>query len=190
MSRLITRDVLSDFLARVSEKFGGAGIVYLIGESSQVYAAWRDWTAQIDLASEVSDPKAFATALGAAARKMNVAVIDEFPGDLIPLPEGHERRFRTAGKVGDLEIRHFDPYSTAFRFIARGDEPDYHLVLTYLKYEWIDQEEMDRQLDRLLPRFSVETIQQDPAEFRRKYKGLLQMAQSIEPGTVHRHTTS
>jgi hypothetical protein len=34
---------------------------------------------------------------------------------------------------------------------------------------------MNALLVDLLPQFTSETIQQDPAEFRRKYKGLLQM---------------
>lgn len=190
MSKLVTRKVLCRLLRSVAEHYGRAGIVYLVGETSQVFASWRDWTAQVDLASDVSDPSSFAAALEAVSSKMGIVVLDEFPGDLIPLPEGHESRARPAGFFGDLKIRHFDPYSTAFRFIARGDEPDYHLVLAYLKHRWIDRDEMDRHLARLIPRFSVETIQQDPAEFRRKYKGLLQMAQAIEPGTVHRHTQS
>lgn len=190
MGKLVTRELLCNFLAGVADSFGRAGIVYLIGETSQVYASWRRWTAQVDLASEVSDPQSFRASLEAVARQLHISVMDEFPGDLIPLPDGHERRARHAGTFGDLKIRHFDPYSTAFRFIARGDEPDYHLVLTYLKHRWIDRDEMDRHLASLLPRFTLETIQQDPAEFRRKYKGLLQMAQAIQPGTVHRHTAS
>ena len=40
-----------------------------------------------------------------------------------------------------LALYHFDPYSVAFRFIARGDEPDYHLVLTYLQHGWMPVEE-------------------------------------------------
>jgi hypothetical protein len=126
----------------------------------------------------------------AAARSMDVEVLDEYPGDLIPLPEGYEHRSRPVATIGRLEVRHFDPYSAAFRFLARGDEPDYHLVLAYLKHGWIEMDEMNLLLAQLLPHFSMDTIQQDPAEFRRKYKGLLQMAESIEPGTVHRHTVS
>jgi hypothetical protein len=34
---------------------------------------------------------------------------------------------------------------------------------------------MDRLLEDVLPRFTRETIAQDPAEFRRKYRGLCQM---------------
>jgi hypothetical protein len=64
--------------------------------------------------------------------------------------------------------------------------PDYHLVLTFLDHGWLTLEEMESRLTALLPRFSMQTIQQDPAEFRRKYKGLLQMARAVRPGAIHR----
>jgi len=188
MSRLVTHAVLHEFLQRTADTFDGDGTIYLVGETSQVYESWRGWTSQIDVSAEIPDRAAFNSACRATANSMGVLVLDEFPGDLIPLPDGYDLRSRPAGRCGGLVVRHFDPYSTAFRYIARGDEPDYHLVLTYLKHKWIEIDEMNQLLDRLLPRFSVTTIQQDPAEFRRKYKGLLQMAQSVEPGTVHRHT--
>ena len=187
MSRLVTRPVLRDFLHRLAPHAQAEIAVYLIGESSQVFESWRSWTAQIELAAPGAPPS-FTAAMAGTAAEMNVRLINEFPGDLIPLPDGHEQRSRPALTVGCLAIRHFDPYATAFRFIARGDEPDYHLVLAYVRHGWIDLDEMNERLEALLPRFSMETIQQDPAEFRRKYKGMMQMARSIEPGTVHRHT--
>jgi len=58
----------------------------------------------------------------------------------------------------------------------------------YLQQNWITEEEMDALLAELLPKFSMETIQQDPAEFRRKYKGLKQMWRALRPGMVHRPT--
>jgi len=123
------------------------------------------------------------------AEELGVSAIEERPGDVIPLPEGYEGRARSAAAgaaPNHLALYHFDPYSVAFRFIARGDEPDYHLVLTYLEHGWITVEEMKERLSALLPRFTVETIQQDPAEFRRKYKGLLQMWEAVRPRTTHR----
>ena len=72
--------------------------------------------------------------------------------------------------------------------MARGDEPDYHLVLTYLEHGWMTVEEMQERLSALLPRLTAETIQQDPAELRRKYKGLLQMWEAVRPRTTHRST--
>ncbi|NIR51017.1 hypothetical protein GWO43_20615, partial [candidate division KSB1 bacterium] len=118
--------------------------------------------------------------------QIGLAVEEEFPGDLIPLPNGYQSRARNIDnsrlKLRHLHLFHFDPYSVAFRYIARGDEPDYHVALYYLRNGWIEIEEMERLLAELLPRFSMETIQQDPAEFRRKYKGLLQMWKSVQPG--------
>lgn len=188
MSGLVTRSVLLEYLRRLARSYADAGTVYLIGETSQVYESCRSWTARIELTSSASDPDRFEAARTEATAEMDVQVIDEFPGDLVPLPDGYQERSRPAAFFGALEVRHFDAYAAAFRFMARGDEPDYHLVLTYVKQGWIDLDEMDERLQTLLPRFSMETIQQDPAEFRRKYKGLRQMARSIGPGTIHRHT--
>ncbi len=125
-------------------------------------------------------------------QEASIEVRDESPADLIPLPEGYEARARPIGATGDelapkhLSLHHFDPYSVAFRFLARGDEPDYHLVLTLLEHGWVTEEEMSSKLRALLPRFTAEAIQQDPAEFRRKYEGLLQMRRAVPPRTTHR----
>ena len=78
-----------------------------------------------------------------------------------------------------LSVLHFDSYNTAFRLIARGDEPDYFVVIAFLERGWIELEEMDRKLADLLPQFTAETIQQDPAEYRRKNKGLRQLWKSV-----------
>jgi hypothetical protein len=58
----------------------------------------------------------------------------------------------------------------------------------YLEKDWITFDEMDERLAALLPRFTAETIQQDPAEFKRKYKSLLQMYRAVKPRTTHRPT--
>jgi hypothetical protein len=78
-------------------------------------------------------------------------------------------------------VWHFDPYSVAFRLISRGNEEDYRTVLRYLEHDWITEEEIDALLADLLPRFTTQTIEQDPAEFRRKYKGLRQMWRATRP---------
>ena len=111
---------------------------------------------------------------------MTIHVLEESPVDVIPLPVGYEQRARPielpeVNGEGCFSLLHFDPYSVAFRFLARGDEQDYRTVLSYLEHGWVTVEEMDAKLGDLLPKFTSETIQQDPAEFRRKYKGLLQM---------------
>ena len=192
---LVTRFVLQDFLAAAAHSYaasapeqGLAGRLLLLGETSQVLEGWRSWTDAVRLYADVTYRPEWDAAAARTAAQFGVAIEQEFPGDLIPLPAGAEQRHRPVRDLPNsgLSLWHFDPYSVAFRHVARGDEPDYHIVLAYMKYGWIEREEMDERLTALLPEFSMETIAQDPAEFRRKYKGLLQMGERLEPGTVHR----
>ncbi len=192
---LVTRFVLQDFLAAAAHNYvasapeqGRVGRLLLLGETSQVLEGWRSWTDAVRLYADVAYRPEWDAAAARAAAQFGVAIEQEFPGDLIPLPAGAEQRHRLVRDLPDsgLSLWHFDPYSVAFRHVARGDEPDYHIVLAYIKYGWIEKEEMDERLTALLPEFSMKTIAQDPAEFRRKYKGLLQMGERLEPGTVHR----
>ena len=192
---LVTRFVLQDFLAAAAHSYaasapeqGRTGRLLLLGETSQVLEGWRSWTDAVRLYADVAYRPEWDAAAARTAAQFGVAIEQEFPGDLLPLPAGAEQRHRLVRDLPDsgLSLWHFDPYSVAFRHVARGDEPDYHIVLAYMKYGWIEREEMDERLTALLPDFSMETIAQDPAEFRRKYKGLLQMGDRLEPGTVHR----
>ena len=192
---LVTRFVLQDFLAAAAHSYaasapeqGRTGRLLLLGETSQVLEGWRSWTDAVRLYADVAYRPEWDAAAARTAAQFGVAIEQEFPGDLIPLPAGAEQRHRPVRDLPDsgLSLWHFDPYSVVFRHVARGDEPDYHIVLAYMKYGWIEREEMDERLTALLPEFSMETIAQDPAEFRRKYKGLLQMGERLEPGTVHR----
>lgn len=186
----VTRPVLLDFLARLDAAFARPGRLFFIGETTHLFEGWRAWTEQVECCAEVApdDRAAFDQALREVAAALGIAVLNESPGDLIPLPDGFDDRHRPlhGSPARHLRLFHFDPYSVAFRFIARGDEPDYHLVLAYLDHGWLTRDEMDARLAALLPRFTMDTIQQDPAEFRRKYKGLLQMWRAVRPGTTHR----
>lgn len=191
MQSLLARATITKFIHWLDAAFGRPGRLYLIGETTQVVEGWQRWTKEIEFTAEVpaKDRVDFDTAVDHVQRSLGVKVWEESPGDVIPLPKGYEDRARPVDGVrtGHLQVFHFDPCSVAFRFIARGSEPDYHLVLGYLDHDWITLEEMDARLADLLPRFTSETIQQDPAEFRRKYKGLLQMARALRPGSTHRH---
>lgn len=189
--------MILEFLTHSDGAFASPGRLYLIGETTQVWEGWRQWTEQIEFTADIAaqDRPAFDEAVRSFRSRLGIEIFEEFPGDLIPLPDGYENRARPPGKIEsdelalkNLRVFHFDPYSVAFRFIARGDEPDYHIVLYFLEHGWITIAEMDALLTGLLPRFSLRTIQQDPAEFRRKYKGLLQMWQALKPGMVHRPT--
>ncbi|RMI19683.1 MAG: hypothetical protein D6681_02770 [Calditrichaeota bacterium] len=186
----ISRSYLIDFLRQLAAEFPHAGRIYLLGEASLLWEGWRQRIELLEFCAEVEDAhrSALKKAVSQVAGDIGIAVLEEFPGDVIPLPEGYAERHRRVGRLVDLvaesspnpegkslELWHFDPYSVAFRFIARGDETDYHLVIEYLRRGWITVETMNTCLEQVLPRFSYQTIHQDPMEFRRKYKGLLQM---------------
>ncbi len=192
MTSFVTQTALTAFLRRLDAAFARPGRLLLVGETTLVCQGWRPWTETLEYAAEVApeDRAAFDRAVAEVAGDLGLALWQESPADVIPLPDGYENRHRpVAGEVTRrLRLYHFDPYSVAFRFIARGDEPDYHLVLTLLDHGWLTVEELEASLATLLPRFSMDTIAQDPAEFKRKYKGLLQMWRAVRPGTIHRPT--
>ncbi len=193
---IVSRDQVFVVLREIDRRSGGDGCLYLIGETSHAAEGWRDWTTQIEFFADVpaKDRPLMVRAVEEVSRDVGAEIIEEFPGDLIPLPDGYAERARDLSDTSRLaglrcSVRHFDPYSVVYRFVARGDEPDYHIALMYLDRGWITFEELDERLDLLLPRFSLQTIAQDPAEFRRKYRGLRQMwRKSLRPGEIHRAT--
>jgi hypothetical protein len=177
---MLTKLAIHEFMAAVEDRLGSPARLYLVGESSLVVEGWREWTDQVVYTAVGADLAQLTQTLEGVAAQQGIRLVCESPADVIPLPHGHERRARgwqIGGRTSParLELFHFDPYSTAIRLIARGDEPDYMVVLAFLRLGWIQLSELDRLLAELLPKFSAETLQQDPAEFRRKYKGLRQM---------------
>lgn len=192
-SRLVDRQALIGFLAQLDHHCDRPGSVFLVGETSQLFEGWRRWASFIELTLEADDAlqdgPAYRQALTATQSELELPVVVESPAEVIPLPDGWEARARPAHASTEwLRVFHFDPYSVSFRFIARGDEPDYQLVLQYLSHGWVTVEAMDNLLESVLPRFMAETIAQDPAEFRRRYKSLLQMWRTVRSGAMHRTT--
>jgi hypothetical protein len=186
--RYLDRNTLVEFLTRLGAALAASKLrstyrLYLVGETTQLFETWRDWTERLEFATEgASDDRAvLASAVQRLQTEMKIDVWEESPGEVIPLPAGYRDRARPAGRFGALDVYHFDPYSVAFRMIARGDEPDYRATLAFLQHGWLKVSEMDALLADLLPHFTLATIQQDPAEFRRKYRGLLQMWRAAQP---------
>lgn len=183
--RIINYEEITSFFSKIDGRFEESGVVYLIGETTQVVEGWKRFTDVIEFCSAVDalNREEFKRVVLDVAAEMRIRVVDEYPGEVVPLPEGHDARHRPLSSTGwtkgfRLNVLHFDPYSVSYRFIARGGENDYQLVLSYLENEWVEEQVLTDRLERLLPSFSFETIQQDPAEFRRRYGGLLQMWQA------------
>jgi len=184
MRRLfIDRPTIKEFLARLNASYNQPARLYLVGDSIQVYEGWSEHTHCLEFFSEIppENRERFDQIVQELSVEMGVDVCEESPLDVIPLPKGHRERIRPIRNevAGPLEVFYYDPYSVSIRLITRGDEPDYRTVLAFLKHHWISEDTMGGLLDDLLPQFTKESIAQDPAEFRRKYRGLLQMWRSI-----------
>jgi hypothetical protein len=177
-----SKESIASLLDGVRSNFLKPGDLYLVGESSLVVEGIGDFCNEVILAYEVaqSESAALREVVDRAGQAEGLTVSIEHPADVIPLPADTSSRSRLVSGFEDnpsypLRIRHYDPYSVAIRFIARGDEPDYMLALSLLENGWISMDQFEHEIQALLPRFSYDTIQQDPAEFRRKLKGLFQM---------------
>ena len=51
----VDRSVLLEFLVQLDETFLRPGRLYLIGETTQLFEGWRDWTDQIEFAAEIAE---------------------------------------------------------------------------------------------------------------------------------------
>jgi len=49
------------------------------------------------------------------------------------------------------------------------------MALEYQRRGWVDLGQLETRLAAVVPQFTSETLAQDPAEFRRKFRGLRQL---------------
>lgn len=198
MRTQVDRPALQSLVDALRDTVTQPGRLFLIGETSQLAEDWRPRVSQLLLTSGGDDGAREATtaAVQTAASRLGMRIVWESPEDVVPLPDGADQRHRATEHTwsihgGIFEILHYDPYSVICRGIARGDEPDYHTALAYLEHGWVTEARLVELFEGLIPRLSAESIAQDPAEFRRKLKGLLQMwraqagerAMLVEPET-------
>jgi len=185
--RLIGPSELTALLADLPQSCSHGGRLFVLGDTSHLLEGWHPWVSSILLATESgSGGTAIGDAVRVLAARHEIPTVVESPADIVPLPADFERRHRSTAHQwetpgGKLEILHYDPYSVVCRGIVRGDEPDYQTAIRYLQHGWVTVERMTELYDALLPQFTTATIAQDAAEFRRKYKGLLQMWRSRVP---------
>lgn len=170
---------LCTLIAAVQQRVAAPARLYLVSRTSHLAEGWCDRVPAFELAGDGSVAE-LGEAVREESRALGVDLVWESPADVIPLPVGWEERSRSAmigqGGTGNaLELRHFDPYSVVLRLIARGDEPDYVAALEYVLHEWVEPARLESLLTEVVPRMTNQTLAQDPAEFRRKFKGLRQL---------------
>lgn len=183
----LTRESLRGLLGAAAGRLPRPARLLLVGESALVAAGVRDWTDRLVFAVDADAPAGLDGAVRDAAAVHRVEAERESPADVVPVPPGFAERARALEGWADLaplEVLAFDPLSVAIRLVARGNEPDYHTVLAFLRHGWLTMDDLESALAGVLPLFSTERIQQDPAEFRRKFKGLRQMWRALAAARV------
>lgn len=157
------------------------GRLFLVGDTTQLCEGWIPSVAALRVATESGSAGArLATDAQAIAARCGIPLVFDSPADVMPLPDGSNARHRVSPscwprREGQIDVHHYDPYSVIGRGIVRGDQSDYDTALRYLRHGWVDVEQMIQLFADLLPRLSDTSIAQDPAEFRRKLRGLVQM---------------
>lgn len=177
MRQRVDQSRIELFLQRLGQLFHKPGRIYLVGGTTMVYEGLRQQTLDIDLAIEVAnqDHSAFIRIVRELKEQLSLNIEEASPADFIPLPAGYRERSQYIGRYGQLDIFHFDLYSTALSKIERGTENDFADILTLLQTNRIDMVQLTAYFYEILPRYATESLKQDPAEFQRKFAILTAM---------------
>lgn len=137
-----------------------------------VYEGLRQQTLDITISFEVNDRvhSAFVAAVRDLKERLSQNIKEASPADFIPLPSGYRERSPFIGRYGQLEVLHFDLYSTALSKIERGTEGDLDDVLSLLRSGRIELAAMTGYFEEIMVRYAVESLRQDPVEYRRKFE--------------------
>ncbi len=179
----VDRERIATFLQQLGERFRRPDRVYLVGGTTMVWEGFRHQSLDIDLTFEVSpdDDAAFIRTLRALKDELSVNVEESSPDDFIPLPAGYRERSRFVGRYGQVDVFHFDLYSTALSKIERGTAEDFSDVLALLQHGQIEMSALENYFTEILPHFATTSLKGDPEEFQRKFAALRQMWQSSNP---------
>ncbi len=180
------------FLVKLGIAFKHAARLYLVGGTTLVYEGLREQSLDIDIAYEVDNKfeAEFANTIRLLKDELQINVEQASPGDFIPLPAGWKERAKFVGRFGQVDVFHFDLYSTALSKIERGREGDYQDVLALLDAGQIEMAELKLALANIMPRVELESLKRNPERFKRNFAALEQMfaGQNDEPGSPERRT--
>jgi hypothetical protein len=159
------------FLVKLGIEFRHPARLYLVGGTTLVYEGLREQSLDIDISYEVADEHEadFAQVIRRLKDELQINVEQASPGDFIPLPSGWKERAKHVGRFGQVDVFHFDLYSTALSKIERGREGDYQDVLALLRAGQIDLSELREAFDNIMPRVERESLKRNPDRFRRNF---------------------
>ncbi len=173
----VDRQRIEHFLHRLGERYRGRGRLYLVGGTTDVFEGLRTRTLDIDLTFEVApaDESALVQAIRELKDLLSVNVEQVSPADFIPLPAGYRDRCEFIGRFGELDVFHFDLYSTALSKIERGTEQDFADVRALLDARRVEWGALESRFQEILAQFGARSLRQDPEEFEKNFRALEEM---------------
>jgi hypothetical protein len=162
------------FLVKLGTLFHHPARLYLVGGTTLVYEGLREQSLDIDIHFEM-DPAhegEFARVIQHLKEDLQLNIEQASPGDFIPLPPGWKERAKFVGRFGQVDVFHFDLYSTALSKIERGREGDYQDVVSMLRAGQIEMIELRDAFDKILPRVEAESLKRNPERFKRHFAAL------------------
>lgn len=171
MREQVDRQRIETFLQRLGRHFPRPGRVYLVGGTTLVYEGLRPQTLDIDITFDIAaeDHSRFVAVVRELKESLSLNIEEASPAEFIPLPAGYEARSEFIGRYGQLDVFHFDLYSTALSKIERGTENDYADVLSLLHNRRLEMGQLTAFFEEILPLFATRSLRRDPENFRRKF---------------------
>ena len=168
----VDRERIEQFLRKLGERFRHPGQIYLVGGTTLVFENFRAQSIDIDLTFQVAsqDHAALIQTIRELKDQLALNIEEVSPGDFIPLPAGYRDRAIFIGRFGQLDVFHFDLYSTALSKIARGTEEDFSDVIALVRAGRIEMPMLENYFHDILPRLATESLKHDPTEFQRKFQ--------------------
>ena len=171
MRERVDRQRIELFLQRLGQYFPKPGRVYLVDGTTLVYEGLRAQTLDVDITFDVADEdhSRFVAVVRDLKERLLINIEEASPADFIPLPSGFRERSEYIGRYGQLEVFHFDLYSTALSKIERGTEDDFIDVLALLESGRLEMGQLAAHFTEVLARFATDSLRQDPEEFESKF---------------------
>jgi hypothetical protein len=171
---VVSRARIDVFLRRVAQDIRQPIKLYLVGGASYVYAGFLQQTLDIDFALEVtaSDRIPLIKTLREISYQLEFVLDEVSPADFIVLPVGHEKRHESIGRLGQLEVFHYDWYSTALSKTMRGQRQDFADVVTVLKSQRVVWARLESMCLEVLPFLGRHRLDQDPKDFALNFQAL------------------
>jgi hypothetical protein len=163
----VSRDRIEVFLRRLAQDYRQPARLYLVGGTSLVFERLRQQTLDVDITIEVSADHhgELIQVLRKIKDTLGINIEEVSPADFIPLPAGFENRHEFIGRFGQVDVFHFDWYSTALSKIERGRQQDLADVVAALKNKRLVWSKLESMFREILPLVGEKSLKQDPQDF-------------------------